>query len=121
MNFGITASGRWNFIFWACLMTVLFLSLMPPEPSMPTTGWDKTNHLLAFAVLFILGRQAYPGRNAAVLLGLLFYGGLIEVLQSFTPDHFAELGDLIADGLGLIIGWGLVVLFGKSDRTGYPD
>ncbi|OGV72529.1 MAG: hypothetical protein A3B82_05290 [Methylophilales bacterium RIFCSPHIGHO2_02_FULL_57_10] len=121
MNLDITASGRWNFIFWACLMVVLLLSLMPPVSNMPTTGWDKTNHLLAFAFLFILGRQAYPGRNAAVLLGLLLYGGLIEVLQSFTPDHFAELGDLIADGLGLMIGWGLAVLFSESDRTDHSD
>lgn len=39
-----------------------------------------------------------------MLLGLLAYGGLIEVLQSFTPDRMAEWGDLLADGVGLLIG-----------------
>jgi VanZ family protein len=35
---------------------------------------------------------------------LLAYGGLIEVLQSFTPNRYAEIGDLFADGVGLAIG-----------------
>lgn len=107
MNLGITTTKRWRFIFWACLIFVLALALMPADSSLPTTGWDKLNHLLVFAIVFLLGRQAYPGRNAEVMLGLLCYGGLIEVLQSFTPYRSAEWEDLIADSLGLIIGWGL--------------
>jgi VanZ family protein len=35
---------------------------------------------------------------------LLAYGGLIEVLQSFTPSRYAEFGDLFADGAGLALG-----------------
>ncbi|RZA07387.1 MAG: VanZ family protein, partial [Proteobacteria bacterium] len=33
------------------------------------------------------------------------YGGLIEVLQSLTPDRSAEWADLLADGIGLGVGW----------------
>lgn len=117
MNSDIKANGRWNFIFWTCLLLVLLLSLMPTVPDMPTTGWDKTNHLLAFALLSILGCKAYPGHSAAVFLGLLLYGGLIELLQSFTPYRFAEWADLMADGLGLITGFMLDGLFRKSGRT----
>lgn len=87
---------------------------MPISPNMPTTGWDKANHLLAFVVLAVLGCQSHPERTATVMLGLLAYGGLIEVLQSFTPDRFAEAGDLVADGLGLLVGLGLTMLLGKS-------
>ena len=61
-------------------MAVLVLSLMPVVPHMPSTGWDKSNHMLAFAVLAVLGLWAYPGRMGVLLLGLLAYGGLIEVL-----------------------------------------
>ncbi|WP_374086357.1 VanZ family protein [Methylomicrobium lacus] len=107
------STGRWRFIFWTSLIAILFLALMPAGPEMPTTGWDKLNHLLAFAVLAVLGRRGYPGRKPAVFIGLLFYAGLIEVLQSFTPYRFAEWADLFADGLGLIIGWGLDGLFRK--------
>lgn len=97
----------WRFAFWACMFAVMVLALMPPVPYMPTTGWDKSNHLLAFTVLTVLGCWAYPGRTMAVLLGLLTYGGLIEALQSLTPDRFAEWADWLVDGLGLMLGWGL--------------
>ncbi|VTU40963.1 putative integral membrane protein [Variovorax sp. PBS-H4] len=93
--------------FWACALAILAMSLMPPVPQMPTTGWDKSNHMLAFAVLMLLGRWAYAGRTVHLVCGLLAYGALIELLQSLTPDRFAEWGDLLADGFGLVAGLGL--------------
>ncbi|MCR6477491.1 VanZ family protein [Variovorax sp. ZS18.2.2] len=90
--------------FWGFAIAILVLALVPSSSPIPTTGWDKTNHLLAFAVLAFLGNHAWPGRTVAVLLGLLVYGGLIEVLQSFTADRFAEWWDLLADGVGLVFG-----------------
>lgn len=90
--------------FWGCAIVVLMLALAPSSSAIPTTGWDKTNHLLAFAVLAFLGNHAWSGRTVAVLLGLLVYGGVIEVLQSFTSDRFAEWWDLLADGVGLVFG-----------------
>ena len=121
MSAGKAASARWAFIFWSCLAVVLFLSLIPPAEHLPTVGWDKTNHVLAFSVLAILGCRTYPSHLAAVMAGLLFYGGLIEVLQSFTPDRVAEWGDLIADGLGVMIGFGLDVISRKIAHTGGPE
>lgn len=94
----------WRWLLAIAMLALLVLSLMPQSPSMPSTGWDKSNHMLGFAVLAVLGHGACPGRTWAVLLGLLAYGGLIEVLQSFTPDRMAEWGDLLADGVGLLIG-----------------
>jgi VanZ family protein len=86
------------------MLLVLVLSLMPPSPSMPTTGWDKSNHALGFAALAFLSHWSWPGRTVLPLTGLLAYGGLIEVLQSLTPGRYAELADLFADGVGLAIG-----------------
>lgn len=71
---------------------------------MPSTGWDKSNHALGFAVLACLAYRAWPRRILLSLLGLLGYGALIEVLQSLTPDRMAEWSDLWADGVGLLIG-----------------
>jgi VanZ family protein len=67
--------------FLACLVAVMVLSLVPNSPEVPTTGWDKTNHLLGFAVLALLGCRSYPDRTRVVLPALIGYGGLIEVLQ----------------------------------------
>jgi len=94
---------RWAFA--VCLVVVLALSLMPPQVDLPSTGWDKANHALGFAVLAVLGCGAYPQRRAALLLGLLAYGGLIELLQALTGYRSAELLDVVADGVGLIFGW----------------
>lgn len=95
---------RWHWMFHACLAAVLVLSLMPTSAPLPTTGWDKTNHLLGFAVLGWLGCRAHAQRTLAVLAGLLAYGALIEGLQSLTPYRLAEWGDLLADGLGALLG-----------------
>ena len=73
---------RW--LFAAAAVIVMALSLAPLEPDTPSLGWDKANHLAAFALLALLGCRAYPAHTGIVLSGLLAYGGLIEVLQSFT-------------------------------------
>jgi len=92
--------------FWVAVVLAGVLALVPSIPdAVPTTGWDKSNHLCVFAVLGLLGRAAYPRRFAAVLAGLLAYGGLIEIAQSFTPARQAEWADLLADGLGLGLAW----------------
>lgn len=97
----------WRLAFVACALAVLVLALVPGEKTISGTGWDKTNHLLAFSVLALLGFQAYPGRSFLVIMGLLAYGGVIEILQSFTPDRAAEWTDLAADLVGLGLGYGM--------------
>ena len=101
-------SNRWRGYFrWAFaagLVLVMALSLAPPQLPLPTTGWDKANHALAFAILAVLGLASYPRRMTLVLLALLAYGGLIEVLQGLTPYRTAEWLDLGADSVGLAIG-----------------
>lgn len=109
---------RWGYAFGACLLGALVLALMPAGIPMPSTGWDKSNHLLCFAVLALLGCRAYAGRETAVLLGLLFYGGAIEVLQSFTSYRSAEWRDLLADAAGLALGLGLRALGRKIVSLG---
>ena len=96
----------WRLAFGLCMLAVLVLAFMPTDVSIPSTGWDKSNHLLAFSVMALLGCSAYPGRTMAVLAGLLVYGVLIEVLQSFTPERSADWYDLVADAVGLAFGWG---------------
>ena len=48
--------------------------------------------------------------------GTLAYGSMIEVLQSFTPDRMAEWADLLADALGLAVGWGVMRLVSHKRR-----
>jgi len=97
----------WRLAFALCLLTVFILALLPdPDPRL-STGWDKGNHLLAFAALAFLGGAARLVRRPTVALGLLGYGMLIELLQGLSGYRFAECADLLADGLG--IGLGLAI------------
>lgn len=100
----------WRLALAIALGVVTALSLLPLGPDAPTTGWDKTNHLLAFAVLAILAGLAWPARIGAAMTALLAYGGLIELLQSFTGYRSAEWADWLADALGLLLGWYLLRL-----------
>src|SRR5665647_1028173 len=113
--FGNMAQQRFSLWLWAfviCALVVLVLALLPSPPPVLTNGWDKSNHLLAFAVMAWLGCKAFPQRVANTLLSLLAYGALIEILQSFAPTRSAEWLDLFADGLGILLGWGVVRLRG---------
>jgi len=100
----------WRMVFGVSALVILALALAPSEAVFSATGWDKTNHLLAFSVLALLGFRAYPGRWTRVILGLLAYGGLIEIFQSFTPDRAAEWSDVLADSVGLGLGYAVQIL-----------
>lgn len=94
----------WRWLLAIAMLTLLVISLFPASISVPSTGWDKSNHALGFAVLAFLAHWARPTNALIGLLGLFSYGALIEVLQSLTPTRYAEWSDLWADGVGLLIG-----------------
>jgi VanZ family protein len=108
----------WSWLLAVAMFVLLVLSLAPSSIALPTTGWDKANHALGFAVLGLLGQWAWPGRTPVVLTALLAYGGLIELLQSFTPDRVAEAVDLLADWVGLLLGAGLAFLLERLRSDG---
>ncbi|WP_165892456.1 VanZ family protein [Azotobacter chroococcum] len=94
----------WRLAFLACLAVVLALALLKDVSPPLDTGWDKSNHLLAFGVLALLGHLGFPGRHVQVPFGLFLYGILIEVLQGLTDYRVADYRDLLADLLGIVLG-----------------
>lgn len=93
--------------FWLACATVAVLSLLPTAY---LTGavfdwWDKAQHALAFAGLGFLGLLAYPARSGAVIAGLLAFAVGIEVAQAATGWRIGEFPDLLADAIGLGVGW----------------
>jgi VanZ family protein len=93
---------RW--LFAVCAIAILALSLLPPGAPLPKTGWDKADHVFAFAALAWLGIGAFPGRLRLLVPALLAFGGLIEFLQSLTPYRQADGADILADAIGIAIG-----------------
>jgi VanZ family protein len=97
----------WRWLLAALVVTVSWLALSPAPPDAFDSGWDKLNHACAFAALMLTGIFASPRSRTGVLsllTGLLCFGGLIEIAQSFTPTRSAEWGDLLADAVGIAAG-----------------
>ena len=94
----------WRYLFYISLPAIAVMAVLPPQELTVGTGWDKSNHALAFFLLLALLDLGYP--NASMyrrkIPGLLLYGVLLELLQAFYPDRFASLLDVLADGLGLV-------------------
>lgn len=97
-------TGTWRWLFATALVIILWLALRP-NPGGP--DWfdhaDKLRHATAFAALWLVGWRA-GGRGWLLGIGLLVFGGLIEGLQSLTPDREATLADVAADAVGLAVG-----------------
>ena len=91
-------------VFVGVLVAVSYLALTPTPPKAADLGWDKLNHFSAFGTLTVLGGLAWGRTQWRVALGLLAYGGLIELLQTQVPGRAADWADLLADGIGIVLG-----------------
>lgn len=80
--------------------------LLPQPPRALDSGWDKLNHVLAFAGPAFAGATAWPGAAAAAKLagGLLAWGAGMELLQQQLPPRRGEWADLLADAVGIAVG-----------------
>lgn len=81
----------------------------------PFNLWDKAQHALAFVVLTLTGSLAYRKNTTAVYVGLILYGSTIEILQStLTTTRFGEVSDLLADGVGVVVGFVIYLTIRKT-------
>jgi hypothetical protein len=110
-------------IGFAVLGTVLALVPHPPKivPEFSWLDWlreanqhlavllagDKLDHVVGFGSLMIWFCQVFTTARdrIRVAVALLVHAAVIELLQSFTTWRSAELGDWIAGGVGIGIGW----------------
>jgi len=102
---------------WRALLLLLGLIAgwfaFMPAPQMDVEGGDKVNHLLAFGSMSVAGCMGWAPNRAAlvgVALGLLTYGGFIELVQSQIPGRDAAWDDVLADTVGIAGGLLLAAL-----------
>lgn len=94
---------------------VITLLTLAPISGESVPGSDKLHHVLGFAALafplpFARSRLAIP-----VALGVMAYGGMIELVQPYFGRH-AEWADFLADAVGATLGAALGTLSGKWFR-----
>jgi VanZ family protein len=103
-------------LFVCVLVVVSYLALTPTPPKAADLGWDKLNHFSAFSTLTVLGALAWRRTPWRVALGLLAYGGLIELLQTQVPGRAADWADLLADGIGILLGLAFLAALRRFSR-----
>lgn len=93
-----------KFAFFSALVVISWLAISPSDGISITTGWDKSNHFLAFFVLLALLDNAYPKQHfwKFKLLILAMFGLAIECVQSQLPWRSFSFMDIVADLAGLL-------------------
>ena len=90
------------FVYWGL---ITLLGLIPSSKSMDLFLYsDKIMHFLSFLILIFLFDKSFKNSLSLATLGALFsYGVIVEIAQSFTATRSAELSDLVANALGLLV------------------
>ncbi len=98
--------------FFALIVVATYLSLSPAPGEIFVSVWDKFLHVLCWGTLLISLRFAWHKAGFGLLpgLALLAYSFLMEILQGFTGRDF-QLSDLLANAIGILIGYLIIFLF----------
>jgi len=96
----------WKTVFWILLFSLLFLTLTPTPPNpIKFTHIDKIYHFIGFSAFSFVFRFSFIKKST---LFILFYsillGVAVEVAQLFVPNRGFSLMDMIADGIGSVVG-----------------
>ena len=97
------------------LAVIIAVLTLAPMPSGGPAGSDKIYHVLAFACLAFPLPLVRPRWTVWVILSVIVYGAAIEVIQPFFGRQ-AEWADLVADGIGAILGASVAQQFGLWRR-----
>jgi VanZ family protein len=101
---------RWVWVVgWALLIEMLVLWPSPPEVPQPlwVIGFDKLVHAALFAVQAALAGWALAARDRPAWpagVGVVVFAVATELEQQFIPSRSMELGDILADAAGAVIG-----------------
>jgi VanZ family protein len=93
-----------------------YLSLVPAPGAAFEQVWDKLLHVTGWFVLTLSLRAAWPKPRLPWLavFGLLAYSLLIEILQDTVPNRQFDLWDLVSNGIGILLAYGLSLLIWPS-------
>jgi len=111
----------WKGVGVLFIFAAFFLSLGPDVTPRGIAHIDKVIHAFSYTGLTFWFLLVYPKRFYwRIAVGFVVMGGMIEVLQYFTPYHKAEVNDAIANTIGVTAGW-LLTLTPLGDILSWVD
>lgn len=98
---------------WSWVLAIWVLSLTPPvDTGIHTVSHlDKLGHWLAYFIAMLWFGFLYPRQRVWSVMGLLLMGLSLELLQSLTSTRHMDGFDMLANTLGVLIGWFIAVLY----------
>lgn len=99
-------------------ITVLSLTPLPKLPEVP--GTDKLHHFIAYAALIFPVAFAQLRQRIWLGFGFFVWSGAIELIQPMV-NRYGEWLDLAANGLGLLLGYAVALLFRRWRVLNFPQ
>lgn len=96
-------SRLWWLLGWSMVAVILFLSLMPSPPKVGDIS-DKWQHAFAYALLMSWFAQLVTRRWLAAIY-LVVMGVGVEFVQGWSGLRYYEEMDMLANSVGVLIGW----------------
>ena len=116
-----------KFIFYISVLFLIIISLYPgsllgyflysdfgQQPNLIKNPFGTTiNHFISYVYISLLGLFLYLREEnfKRVFYNLLFLSIILELLHFIIPNRSFELGDLIANILGVIVAYSVVKIY----------
>jgi len=106
----------WLAIGWFLVFAIITSSLMPPSPSSESLFKlpyaDKIIHCCAYFILMGWFAQIYhaPSIRWRLAIACLLLGVILEIIQALSGLRHGDIGDIIANGVGILLS-GLLVTY----------
>jgi VanZ family protein len=97
---------------------ILWASLRTGGGPQPIEHFDKVMHFAFYGLFTVIAAGCTTKRKTFIMMSILivFYGVLMEFLQSFVPSRFMSLADIVANTSGIIIVVALFLLQGIHNQ-----
>lgn len=97
----------WQAAGWLGVGLIITLSLTPAPPQINIENGDKFGHLAAYGLVTLWFAQFYTGLRQRIWLavGMVALGVAMEYAQGATGYRMFDVADMIADTVGVAIGW----------------
>lgn len=101
---------------WGVLLSIVVLSVMPSPPSADFESSDKVGHLVAYATLMGWFAILYPASKRLLAIACISLGVALELVQGALGYRSLEFADMLANSLGVLLGWGAALAYGRLAR-----
>jgi VanZ family protein len=97
---------------WFLLVTIVVLSVVPPEDRPVTPAPHDLEHVAIFVAMGLAFGLGYS-RHLVQILGLMAFSGAIELIQLGIPGRHARVSDFVVDALSVSVGVGIAFMLAE--------